>query len=66
MEYLAPPGIATAVNPGDPIELRQAIVRLLDNPQEAKTQAQCGHELVQKQHNSERYIEVLATQLTAV
>lgn len=65
-DYLAPPGIATVVNPGDPVGLRQAIISLLNNPHEAKAQAQRGHELVLKHHNSEQYIENLATRLVLV
>jgi glycosyltransferase involved in cell wall biosynthesis len=65
-EYLAPSGIATVVNPGDPFGLRQAIVSLLNNPQEAEAQAQGGHEVVLKQHNSDQYIEYLATRLALV
>lgn len=65
-EYLAPPGIATVVNPGDSAGLRQAIVRLLNNPQEAEAQAQRGYELVVEKHNSEQYIEVISTRLALV
>lgn len=66
IDYLAPTGIATVVNPGDPGGLRQAIISLLNNPHEAKAQAQRGHELVLKHHNSELYIENLATKLMLV
>ena len=65
-DYLAPPGIATVVNPGDVEGLRNAIIKLLNNPQEAEAQAQCGYELVLKEHNSEQYIEALATRLAAL
>ncbi len=65
-EYLAPPGIATVVNPGDSAGMRQAILTLLNNPQEAEAQAQRGYELVLKQHNSEQYIEALAERLAVV
>lgn len=56
-------GVVTGVNPGDSAGLQQAIVSLLNNPQEAEAQAQRGYELVLKQHNSEQYIEALATRL---
>jgi glycosyltransferase involved in cell wall biosynthesis len=62
--YLAPPGIVSVVNPGDPIGLRQAIVSLLNNPQEAQSQAQRGREWVLKNSNSDCYVENLATLLT--
>lgn len=66
VDYLETPGTVTTVNPGDTIGLRQAIVSLLDNPQEAEAQAQRGYELVLKQHNSECYIEKLAARLVSV
>jgi glycosyltransferase involved in cell wall biosynthesis len=66
IDYLAIPGTVTSVNPGDPAQLQQAIVRLLQNPQEAEAQAQRGYELVLNQHNSEDYVEALATRLTSV
>lgn len=56
-------GFVTGVKPNDPIDLRQAIVRLWENPQEAEAQAQRGYELILKQHNSEQYIETLAHRL---
>lgn len=62
-EYLEPPGILTIVNPGDPTELRQAIMNLLNNPQEAESQAQRGHELVLKERNSDWYVETVAHRL---
>jgi glycosyltransferase involved in cell wall biosynthesis len=62
-DYLATPGTVTTVNPGDPAGLRQAIVNLLNNPQEAQAQAQRGYELVIKLHNSEQYVEALTAQL---
>jgi glycosyltransferase involved in cell wall biosynthesis len=62
-DYLATPGTVTTVNPGDPACLRQAIVNLLNNPQEAQAQAQRGYELTVKLHNSERYVEALTAQL---
>jgi glycosyltransferase involved in cell wall biosynthesis len=65
-DYLAHPGIATVVNPGDAKGLRSAIAKLLNNPQEAQAQAKCGYELAIEQHNSEHYIEVLAARLASI
>lgn len=65
-DYLQHPGVATIVNPGDSAGMRQAIVSLLNNPSVAETQAKRGYELVLKQHNSEQYIEELATRLALV
>lgn len=65
-EYLAPPGIAAVVKPGDSAGMRQAIVTLLNNPQEAEAQAQRGYELVLDRYNSDHYIEDLTTRLASV
>ena len=66
VEYLAPPGIVTTVNPGDAAGWREAIVHLLKNPQEAESQAQRGYEMVVNQHSSERYVDVLAQKLRSL
>jgi len=66
IEDLANSGVVTGVNPSDPAGMRQAIAKLLNNPQEAEAQAQRGYELVLKRYNSEQYIEALATRLTSV
>jgi glycosyltransferase involved in cell wall biosynthesis len=65
-DYLAPPGIATVVNPGDAKGLRDVIAKLLNNPQEAEAQARCGYELALKEHNSENYVEVLTGRLASL
>lgn len=66
VEYLAPPGIVTTVNPGDAAGLREAMVHLLSNPQEAESQAQRGYEMVVNQHSSEPYVDVLAQKLRSL
>ncbi|MGE5658581.1 MAG: glycosyltransferase family 4 protein [Actinomycetota bacterium] len=66
VDYLAPPGIATIVNPGDATGLREAIVQLLNNPQEAQAQAQRGYEQVVQHHNSEEYVEQLVARLASL
>ena len=63
VDYLVPPGIVTAVNPGDTAGLQEAIVHLLKNPQEAEAQAQRGYETIMNQHNSEGYVDVLVEKL---
>ncbi|MEG5174337.1 glycosyltransferase [Microcoleus sp. B3-D7] len=60
VDYLAAPDLAKVVNVGDATGLRDAIVHLLKNPQEAESQAQRGYEMVVNQHSSERYVDVLA------
>ncbi|MBV9386367.1 MAG: glycosyltransferase family 4 protein [Chroococcidiopsidaceae cyanobacterium CP_BM_ER_R8_30] len=63
IDYLETPGAVTSVKPGDPTQLRQAIISLLQNPEKAEAQAQCGYELILNQHNSEQYAQRLATRL---
>ncbi|NET56389.1 MAG: glycosyltransferase family 4 protein [Symploca sp. SIO2E6] len=56
-EELINQGVVTGVNPDDPDDMRQAILKLLNNPQEAEDQAQRGYELLMKEHTSEQHIE---------
>jgi glycosyltransferase involved in cell wall biosynthesis len=65
-DYLAPPGIATVVNPGDAKGLRDVIAKLLNNPQEAEAQARRGYELALKEYNSENYVELLTGWLASL
>jgi len=66
VDYLAAPDIAKVVEVGDAAGLREAIVHLLSNPQEAESQAQRGYEMVVNQHSSERYVDVLAQKLRSL
>ncbi|MBW3586239.1 MAG: glycosyltransferase family 4 protein [Cyanobacteria bacterium 0813] len=66
VDYLAPPDIAKVVDVGDAAGLREAIVHLLKNPQEAESQAQRGYEMVVNQHRSEPYVDVLAQKLRSL
>ena len=66
VDYLAAPDIAKVVDVGDAAGLREAIVHLLKNPQEAESQAQRGYEMVVNQHSSERYVDVLAQKLRSL
>jgi hypothetical protein len=56
-EQLIDRGIVLGVKPGDAAGMRQAIVHLLNNPEEAQTLAQRGYELIQQEHTSELHIE---------
>ena len=66
VDYLAAPGIVKVVDVGDAAGLREAIVHLLKNPQEAESQAQRGYEKVVNQHSSEPYVDFLAQKLLAL
>lgn len=61
-EELINQGIVIGVNPGDATEMRQAILKLLNNPQEAEAQAQRGYELLLQKHTGEQYIENLVSE----
>jgi glycosyltransferase involved in cell wall biosynthesis len=65
-DYLKHSNAIVSVEPGDLQQLRQAIVQGLAQPGELKAQAGCAYQLAQKEYNSERHVEVLATQLVLV
>ncbi|MEG4072658.1 glycosyltransferase [Microcoleus sp. Pol14C2] len=46
VEYLAAPDLGKVVKVGDATGLREAIVNLLKNPQQAESQAQPGYKMV--------------------
>ncbi|MDY6896696.1 MAG: glycosyltransferase family 4 protein [Cyanobacteriota bacterium] len=56
-------GIVTGVNSGNSVELKQAIINLLNDPEQANKQAQLGHEFVCKYYNHGQYIQDLTTKL---
>jgi glycosyltransferase involved in cell wall biosynthesis len=56
-------GTVTGVTTGDYLELKQAIDKLLNNPELARNQAQLGYEFVCSKHNNSKYIGELATKL---
>ncbi|BAZ23818.1 putative glycosyl transferase [Kalymmatonema gypsitolerans NIES-4073] len=66
IDYLLHPGSVTTINPGDADELRQAIIHLLNHPQEAEKQAQIGYEVALKLYNNEQFVEVIATKLESL
>lgn len=65
-EQLADEGIITGVQAGDAAGMRQAILHLLNHPEEAAAQAQRGYELVLEKYNSQQYVEGIAQQLIAL
>ena len=54
-------GIVTGVSSGNSAKLKQAIQKLLHNPEQANKQAQLGYEFVCKYHNHSQYIQDLTT-----
>lgn len=56
-------GIVTGFHPGDSNDLKQAIIKVLNQPQIVQHQIERGYELVMKQYNHESYIQELAEKL---
>jgi glycosyltransferase involved in cell wall biosynthesis len=65
-DYVDKVGTVTPVEPGDERGLRQIIVQLLQNPQKAEALGKQGYQVAQKYHNSEQYVEILATRLVLI
>jgi glycosyltransferase involved in cell wall biosynthesis len=64
-DYLLPNEVTT-VDPCNPEAMRAAIVRLLENPEEARAQARRGYESVAQRHDFDSYIEMVAERLQAL
>lgn len=60
VDYLSDSDAIITVEPGDIMGLQQAILHLLNNPEEAEARAQRAYEIVRKRHNLEKFVEVLA------
>lgn len=56
-------GVVTGVKAGDDVDLKQAIEKLLNNPQQAQNQAELGYDFVLNKHNHHKYIQDLTTKL---
>ncbi|MGB3238671.1 MAG: glycosyltransferase family 4 protein [Geitlerinemataceae cyanobacterium] len=59
-------GIVRGVEPADPEGMREAILDLLNNPEKAEEQAQRGYELVNREYNSEQYVEYIAAKVRSL
>ncbi|MBE9096180.1 glycosyltransferase family 4 protein [Tychonema sp. LEGE 07203] len=66
VDYYLTPDTAKVVGVADAAALREAIVHLLKNPQEAEARAQRGYEMVVNHHNSEHYVDVLVEKLRSL
>jgi glycosyltransferase involved in cell wall biosynthesis len=64
-DYLLPEEITT-VDPCNPEAMRAAIVRMLENPEDARAQAQRGFASVAQRYDFDRYIEMVAELLEAL
>lgn len=65
-DYLAPPEGVSVVEPSDPMALRAAIVRLLDDPEEAQVMARQGYESAARRYDFDQAVETLARRLEAL
>ncbi|MBA3924581.1 MAG: glycosyltransferase family 4 protein [Nostocaceae cyanobacterium] len=66
VEGLIDSGIIVGVTPGNSSELQQAIINLLNNPEQAEAYAHRGYDLVLKNHNHNAYIHALTTKLESL
>lgn len=58
--------VVTGVEPHDSAGMREAILYLLSNPQEAEAKIQRGYQLVRQSYNSEQFVDGIATQLASL
>jgi glycosyltransferase involved in cell wall biosynthesis len=58
--------VVTGVEPYDSAGMREAVLYLLSNPQEAEAQTERGYQLVRQSYNSEQFVDSLATQLASL
>ncbi len=65
-DYLSDTDAIITVEPGDIIGLQQAILHLLNNPEEAEGRAQRGYEIVRERHNLEKSVEIRAQWLESL
>ncbi|NJL10656.1 MAG: glycosyltransferase family 4 protein [Calothrix sp. SM1_7_51] len=56
-------GIVTGFNPGDSVGLKEAIEKLLNDPQKAQAQAQKGYEKILERFNHHQFIQSLVPNL---
>ncbi|OQW67994.1 MAG: glycosyl transferase group 1 [Proteobacteria bacterium ST_bin12] len=66
VDYLRQTHALKVVKVGDVDCLRNAILELLSNPEEAKVQAEAGYNVVQNLHKSEVYEELLIERLSSL
>lgn len=59
-EYLTDDKAIMTVKPGDAEGLREAILHLLNNPEEAKLRAERAYKILQERHNLESQVKTLA------
>ncbi len=65
IQELIDAGIVIGVNPEDSDELRQVILKLLNNPKQARIQAEKGYQLMLQKYNHRKYIQAFVKQITA-
>jgi hypothetical protein len=65
-DYLSPPDGITSVEPSDSAALREAILRLIQDPEAAGAQARRGYESVASRYDFDLYTEKVAGILQAL
>jgi glycosyltransferase involved in cell wall biosynthesis len=63
IEDLVSKGLVKGVKPYDAEGMKQAILELLNNPEQAQAQAEAAHQFVLQHHTSEQYVASIAEQL---
>lgn len=66
IQELIDSGIVIGVNPEDHEDLRQVIIKLLNNPKQAEIQAERGYKLMLQKYNHYRYIKGFVKQITSL
>ena len=65
IQELIDTGIVIGVAPQDSDELRQVILKLLNNPKEAQVQAERGYQLMLEKYNHRKYIQAFVEKITS-
>lgn len=66
IQELIDAGIVIGVNPEDHEELRQIVLRLLDNPQEAQERAERGYKIIIEKYNHRKYIQAFVDRIASL
>lgn len=59
-------GVITGVSPGNPVELQQAITKILDDPQGVQTAIDQGYEIILKRFNHVSYLQDITSILQSL
>ena len=66
VDYLSPPDGLSIIELSDPAAMREAIVRLLEHPDQAQAQARQGYESIDGRYGFEQGVETIARRLESL